>query len=622
MKGYMKLKERINYLIDNFVSKGTGYLMLGLFVVTIAVVLAIGLVAGFVDGFKESLAFYLWNFFHHSLSPGLIFRLFPDKGVLYIILAFIATYIGIFFLSFVISFVSRSFQSKVTDLTKGRGKILEKNHTLIIGDSNSVPTIVGELVTANESEKKSFIVILSKNLPEVVFKKIKETVPSFKNTKVIVRSGSALVVEDLEMCAIKDAKKVIIAHDNDIDTIKTIVNINQTPFVKNELGYITTQVFEKENLEIIKEIIPGKIEAVYIHDLKARVFARTCIQPGSSMVYKDLFGFEGSEIYFEPLVGKLAPLVGKKFSQAITSVVNGYVIGLVRDGKELVNADRNLILNSNDELIVISEDNGLVAYQDNQALIKEFAVETTKIVEPQLNLLFIGFNKTLPAILDEINSYKLEKNRIHIMVKDEKDKENLSRLFTKNQFKEFEISIGSGKKINDLARLKLQDFNVVSVFANNYDTKLTKDELDSESLLTILNLHNLENKLKVKLNIVTEILNESNVNIINNVSIDDFMISDLLISRIVTLVAENRKVLNVINDLVTEEGSELYLKRAQEYVPLDQSVNCASLVAATAKKNQLFIGYKLHKQSPVINPKLDSSIKFGANDSLIVVSED
>jgi hypothetical protein len=39
-------------------------------------------------------------------------------------------------------------------------------------------------------------------------------------------------------------------------------------------------------------------------------------------------------------------------------------------------------------------------------------------------------------------------------------------------------------------------------------------------------------------------------------------------------------------------------------------------------KGHLFIGYKLYKQAPVLNPKLDTLIKFGPKDSIIVVSED
>lgn len=618
----MNLKDKLKYLFDNYVSKGTGYLMLGLFVVTIVIVLTLGLIAGFADGFQESLAFYLWNFFHHSLSAGLIFRLFPDRNLMYIILAFIATYIGIFFLSFVISFVSKSFQSKVTDLTKGRGKIVESNHTLILGDNSSLGTIVQELVIANESEKKSVIVILSKQLPEAIFKKLKEVVPTFKKTKVIVRSGSLFSVEDLDMCSINTAKKIILALDNDVEVIKSLVTINQTKFKDNEQNYITTQVYEKENIEVIEQIIPGKVETVFIHEIKARVFARTCIQPGSSMVYKDLFGFDGSEIYFEPLNGELSKFVGKTFKEAVTSTSDGYLIGISRNGKELINPEANTVIKDQDELIVIAEDNNQIKYQDNSSLIKKINESSVNKLDKALNLLFIGFNKSLPSILQEINSYKLSKQKLHIMVKTEKDKEQLLKLIPQTGFADYKIVIGAGKKKEHLAQLNLTDYGVVCVFANNYDTKDSKDELDSESLLTILNLHNLEAKLGVKLNIITEILNESNVEMISNISIDDFMISDLLISRIVTLIAENRKVKNVIKDLVTEDGSELYVKNASNYVPLNQTVNCATLASVTNQRRELFIGYKLNKKAPVINPKLDHEISFGPNDALIVVAED
>lgn len=100
------------------------------------------------------------------------------------------------------------------------------------------------------------------------------------------------------------------------------------------------------------------------------------------------------------------------------------------------------------------------------------------------------------------------------------------------------------------------------------------------------------------------------------------MVSNLLLSRIITQISENPKTNDVILDLITEDGSELYLKFADEYVPLNQEVNCYNLLAAANKKKQLFIGYKLEKQPPVLNPSLETKLMFGPRDSIIVVSED
>ncbi len=424
------------------------------------------------------------------------------------------------------------------------------------------------------------------------------------------------------MCAIKDAKAVIITAKNDIDTIKTLITIKDSEFKLNKTGHITTQVYDSKNIDLIKGLIPNQIETVYVQDLKARIFARTCLQPGSSMVYKDLFSFDGSEIYFEPISSKLEKLVNMKFKDAVLSINNGYLIGISRQGKQLVNPSPELVINKSDELIVIAEDDNSVEFRDNKALEKEIKFDKNKKLNQSLNILMIGFNHSVIKILEEIDSYKLNKQKLLIMVPTKEDKAKLLKAKPKTSFKNYSVIIGEGKNKQDFEKIKLADFEVVCVFANSDATDKSADELDADTLLTILHLHNLEEARKLKLNFVTEILVESNVKTIQSVNVDDFMVSNLLLSRIITQISENPKTNDVIIDLISEDGSELYLKNASDYVLLNQEVSCYNILKEANKRKQLFIGYKLDKQAPILNPKLETKLKFGAKDSIIVVSED
>lgn len=617
----MKLKQKISYYLDTFVTKGTGNLMFALFVVTMIFIVLLGLTAAFIDNFQEGPFFYIWAFVNHTIDVGNLYGVEPERGPIYIAVATVATLIGIIVLSLVISFVSNGFETKINQLSKGRGKVIEKNHTLILGFNNSVPMMVEELIIANENLKRGVIVILSEMVPEEVFKVLNETIKTYKNTKVIVRSVNPLLVDDLEMCAIGASKSIIIATIQDIETIKTLITIKDSSFKNNQKTHITTQVYDPKNLDVIKELIPQRIETVYVHDLKARIFARTCLQPGSSMVYKDLFSFDGSEIYFEPLNANLEKLIGMKFKDAVLSVGNGYIIGISRNNKQYVNPASDFVIKKDDELIVIAEDDGKITYQDNSKLEAKLKVINKKTIH-QLNLLMIGFNQSLVKILEEIDSYKLKKEKLLIMVQNKEEKTKLLKAKPKTSFKNYKVIIGDTKERSSLEKLNLEDFDVVCVFANNYETTKSDEELDADTLLTLLHLHALEEKNKLNLNFVTEILNESNVNIIQSINVDDFMVSNLLLSRIITQISENPKTNDVILDLVTEDGSELYLKFADEYVTLNQEVNCYTLLAAANKKRHLFIGYKLDKQPPVLNPNLETKLKLGPRDSIIVVAED
>jgi Trk K+ transport system NAD-binding subunit len=306
----------------------------------------------------------------------------------------------------------------------------------------------------------------------------------------------------------------------------------------------------------------------------------------------------------------------------VLSLDNGYLIGISRDDKQMVNPLPDTKILTGDELIVIAEDDGQLTFKDNSSLSLKINKDDKKETLHKLNLLMIGFNKSLVKILEEIDAYKLYKRQLTIMVQTESEKQELLKAKPKSSFDNYQVIIGQGKERADLERIKLESFDVVCIFANNAYSTLSDQELDADTLLTILHLHDLEEQKNIKLNFVTEILNESNVSIIQSINVDDFMVSNLLLSRIITQVSENPRTNEVIVDLVSEDGSELYLKYADDYVPLNQEVNCYSILAEANKRQHLFIGYKLYKQAPILNPKLDSKVKFGPKDSIIVVSED
>jgi Trk K+ transport system NAD-binding subunit len=618
----MKIKQKIKYFLDNYITRGTANLMLLLFIVVMSIIAILTLGAFAVDGFEGSYLQLLWQFVNLTFDAGNLMGFEDGKSALFLTFGLIVTLLGILVLSLVISFVSSGFETRLSEIAKGRGQIIEKNHTLILGFDNTVPIMIEELIIANENIKRGLIVILSELIPEEVFAILGQTIKDYKNTKVIVRSGNLNLVEDLEMVAIQDAKSIIIAAKSDIETIKNLITIKQSSFITNKKTHIITQVFDPKNLEIIKKLLPEQVETVYVHDLKARIFARTCIQPGSSMIYKDLFSFDGSEIYFEALKGELTKFVDLTFSEAVLKVNNGYLIGLSRNGKQLVNPSPATRIKSDDELIVIAEDDGKITYQDHSKLTQKIVKTKSKDIANALNLVIIGFSKGLLTVLSEIDAYPIKKGKLLILVESESDKKQLLKIYQKSTFDSFQVIVGAGNNRDDLARIPLENYDVACIFANNYSTDKSDDALDADTLLTILHLHDLEQQRNLKLNLVTEILNENNVTTFQSINVDDFMISNLLLSRIITQISENIKTNDVITDLISEDGSELYLKFASDYVPLNQEVNCFTVLNEANKKKHLFIGYKLYKKPPVINPKIDTNLKFGPKDAIIVVAED
>jgi hypothetical protein len=92
-----------------------------------------------------------------------------------------------------------------------------------------------------------------------------------------------------------------------------------------------------------------------------------------------------------------------------------------------------------------------------------------------------------------------------------------------------------------ISSLDINEYEVVCVFASNQINKRNEEDFDAETMVTIMNIHSLEEKLDFKINIVAEILSDKNVLIFENINIDDFLVSNFLVARILS------RELNIMN---------------------------------------------------------------------------
>ena len=101
-------------------------------------------------------------------------------------------------------------EASIDEMRKGRSRVIESNHTLILGWSPKVFAIINELIIANENQKQPRIVILADHDKVEMEDEIRAKLPNTKNTRVICRSGSPLDLDDLEVVNPHEAKSIII----------------------------------------------------------------------------------------------------------------------------------------------------------------------------------------------------------------------------------------------------------------------------------------------------------------------------------------------------------------------------------------------------------------------------
>jgi len=109
---------------------------------------------------------------------------------------------------------------------------------------------------------------------------------------------------------------------------------------------------------------------------------------------------------------------------------------------------------------------------------------------------------------------------------------------------------------------------------------------------------------------------------------DDFIVSDRLISLLLTQVAENKELNAVFSDLFDAGGSEVYLRPVSDYVVTGREVRVATIVEAARRLDEVAIGYRIRAEAGDpkraygvhLNAPKSSQVTFEPADKVIVLA--
>jgi hypothetical protein len=197
MKKQSTFRERVSYFFDNFMSRGTaalvgGLALLSLVVVSIAgAIISIGGLPLAPEGSQQPMSFIeaTWEGMMRTFDAG---TMGGDVGWGFRLVMLFVTIGGIFVVSTLIGVLTTGVEGKLEGLRKGRSRVLASGHTLILGWSPQVFTILSELMIANENQKNARIVILADKDKVEMEDEFRERVETKGSTRVICRSAIQL----------------------------------------------------------------------------------------------------------------------------------------------------------------------------------------------------------------------------------------------------------------------------------------------------------------------------------------------------------------------------------------------------------------------------------------------
>lgn len=627
------LRERLRYAFDNSLSRGTIALIAWLSVFTFVFLFVstfVVWVAGWVPEGTESMSLpqTFWFGLMRTLDSG---TMGGDEGSWPFKLSMLwVTLGGVFVVSTLIGVLNNGIEAQVDELRKGRSRVIENDHTVILNWSPHIFSLLSELSIANANKKDACVVILADKDKVEMEDEIREHVPDLKTTRVVCRTGSAMELTDLDRVSVQTSRAIVVlaiegSDDPDSDVIKTVLAITNGPNRRKEPYHIVAEIQDPANVEAAELVGRDELEIVLTGDLISRITVQTCRQSGLSIVYTELLDFDGDEIYFTEEPG----LTGKTFGESLTMYEESCVMGLhTKDGKVLVNPPMDTKIQAGDRIIAISKDDDTIKLASGSPAIDATAIQTTEkaLPEPE-NTLVLGWNWKGPRIITGLDAYVAPGSSVTVLANSEGIEEEIGALREDLHQQSLILVQGDCTQRRTLESMGIKSFNHIILLCS--DT-LEPQRADSRVLVTLLHLRDYAEKHKIDLSIVSEMLDVRNRTLAEITKADDFIVSDKLISLMMSQIAENKQLNAVFQDLFDPKGSEIYLKPATDYIKPGVAVNFYTIVEAARKRGEVAIGYRdLSKERDAtaqygvhVNPKKSEKVTFTAQDKIIILAED
>jgi voltage-gated potassium channel Kch len=628
------LKSRIRYYFENTMSSGPMGVIKWLAIVSLFVVVILGIVIA-VAGIKsevnpdEELGFIegAWQILMSTLDQG---AMAGDQTWSFRAVRFVATLGSLFLLSILIGSISSGIDAKIGELKKGKSKVLESNHTLILGWSEKIFSILTEVIEANSNQKKPSIVILANRDKEEMDDEIRQRITNLKNTRIIVRSGSPLSSSAINVVNPNEARSIIVlaGEEENTDTyvIKSVLALTNGKNRKKEPYHIVAELKDPKNMEAADLV--GNDETIFVlsSDLISRITAQTCRQSGLSVVYSDLLQFEGDEIYF----ADANKLVGKSYKESIMMYETSSVLGVfTKEESVLINPPMDYKFQKGDQVIAISEDDDTVVLSnktDYKISVDSFNREAEKdpIIE---RTLILGWNEKGKRIIEELDNYVAKGSEVLIISEGIDISEDLEELKTGLKRQSLKFQEGDINDRKTLVDMKTETYDHIILLSY---THIDVQESDAKTLICLLHLRNLSEEHNKDYAIVSEMLDIQNRELGVVAKADDFIVSDNLISLMLSQLSENKELKKVYDVLFEAEGSEIYLKPVSRYVKTGVPMNFYTVAESAAQLNETAFGYRISSQAQqsenafgvYMNPDKSKMVTFSPEDFIIVLAED
>ncbi|MCU1358457.1 MAG: hypothetical protein JWM89_3875 [Acidimicrobiales bacterium] len=538
------------------------------------------------------------------------------------VLGLLVTICGIFLAGSLIGLIANAVDQQIEQLRKGRSRVLEVGHTLVLGWSPRLPTILAELVEANSNQKKAAVVVLANVPKDEMEDELRMKVPDMRTTRVVCRTGDPSRPGDLDMVGATSARSIIVlaGEEGDAGVVKAVLSVRSLdPFF--EKAHVVAELENAGHARTLRTLTEGRIVTVQADEIIAQVTAQACHQAGLSAVFRDLLDFDGDEIYFT----RVAELDGHAYRDVLLAFESCTVLGwITAEGVVELNPGSDALFPVGAEVISVAEDDDTVVFTDFVPTPPVSVDSSRPFEEPAQRVLMIGWSDLGPAVLDELDEFLTPGSSVDLVV-------DPSLLGVDDAWPGAEAldpalpvtanctttvwPVGGGpEQLMEIAR---QGYDQAIVLGYRGDVSI--GESDARTMLTLLTLAKTWPAGTGGPRVVAEMLDRANVAVAQTTGVEDFIVSDELSSLMIAQLSERLELHLVFDELFDADGCFVALHPAPLYAP-DGEITFAEVVAAASERGETALGWRTAGNNQVVlNPAKSAMVTLGPVDQVLVL---
>ena len=600
-------KERFSYWFDNKMSGGSLSLIKLLAVVSIGIVIVIAVLI-FLLGLSEDGGFLsaLWNSLATVINAWMPF--YEDGGPGYLLFMAAASVVGLLVTSILIGIIASAIEEKVNDLKRGTSRVLEEGHFVVLGFYPGEYTLLRQLALAAGGEPRC-IVVAGEMEQEEMEQYVRDNIDVPGNVRILCRTVDLFDPCALERCAVSSCRTVIISPTDDFRTAKALLAVSA--IINGEGGARVCAVVSKLAYVFPPSIAEKHhITTLQTHETIARIIAHSCTQPGLADTFREVFNFEGSELYAK----QFPDADGRLFADVLLRMDGGVPIGVARNGTVRINPPSDMVIEAGDSILFFA------ASREAPYLTEAAALPPVQPVTVQVSggsegtIAVIGANESLSIILRE-----LPENISHVILADggrgyRDEAEGIAEERGSFLLSFYDEEAPQSTMLMDLAK-RASSIVVLS------DHEKDDDDADMESIFLLMNLRDIRTRCGLTYNITSEMCREANHSLMITDDNTDFVVASDMASLILAQMAESPELFSVFGELLSNEGNELYLKKAGR-LGCSGEKTVAEIRRTALAQGYIVIGCKDVRNRSSFNPRLGDVIRLREDDSLIVIGQD